>query len=211
MQAERGEGSAASQYTDDLDSLPWIFLSHSGRQKPFVTKLYHALLHAKHRPFFDMDTAVSLPSGLDYPSRIFQACQACKMGVIVLSEDYVRTLWPMIELQHLVRHGRSSNRFIYPLFYNLQPSDLSDPNNLARWEECWAKQAAERKWEEKLLKVQEYMASCGCEIHINLDISSWSKILQGLQYQAERCAKRSIISTMSEPCRIGVSGNTLMQ
>ncbi|KAI5059398.1 hypothetical protein GOP47_0025717 [Adiantum capillus-veneris] len=170
----------AAAANDESLQLPSIFLS---RQKAgFVTHLYHALRHANHRPFFDKDPIDSLRPGLDYPSRIFQACRASKMGVIVLSEDYVTSLWPMLELQHLFLPCSPDVRLIYPLFYELQPSDLAIPANLLRWEECWAKQAA--KWQSRMLELQAFMSSSGCDIQINLDVSSWSEMLKKLQYRS---------------------------
>ncbi|MCO5607454.1 hypothetical protein L7F22_061650 [Adiantum nelumboides] len=140
---------------DSSYSAPWIFLSHSGKQKPnFVTPLYHALLHANHLPFFDQDVVHSLPAGDEYPPRIFQACRDCKMGVVVVSKDYVQRLWPMLELQQLLLLPLDGHRLIYPVFYDLQPADLSKPHNLQSWMKIWEELAAKYNWQRRMLQLQ---------------------------------------------------------
>ncbi|KAI5062171.1 hypothetical protein GOP47_0022710 [Adiantum capillus-veneris] len=175
--------SSSAAHGDDKD-LPWIFLNHSGHQKAeLVEPLYYALHHTGHRPFFDLDCIDSLPSGHSYPTRIFQACLACKMGVVVLSEDYVQSLWPMLELQYLLR-GRPE-RPIYPLFYKLKPSDLTTPANLERWKKCWAKNA--HHWQKSVKRLQEdIISSCSGSrgLQINLDLESWPANLGKLNYRS---------------------------
>ncbi|KAI5074362.1 hypothetical protein GOP47_0010323 [Adiantum capillus-veneris] len=167
----------ADQSVNINEHLPSIFLSHSRRQKlGFVTHLYHALRDVRHLPFFDKDSTHSLPPGIEYPPRIFQACQACKIGVVVLSEGYLTTLWPMLELQHLISHHRR----IYPLFYELQPADLTYPENLSRWKKCWKEN--EERWQQRMSNLQKFMSSNGWEIEIGLAINSWEKNLEKLQY-----------------------------
>ncbi|KAI5080957.1 hypothetical protein GOP47_0004140 [Adiantum capillus-veneris] len=179
-ETSRAKGLATDTF--DADSLPQIFLSHSGEQKPgFVTHLYHALHHANHRPFFDTDPIHSLPVGLDYPPRIFQACKACEMGVVVLSEHYITSLWPMLELQHLML-PTSNARFIYPLFYELQPADLSHSENISRWKKCWEEN--KEKWQQRMSNLQKVMSYSGWDVDIGLDVSSWANNLDKLQYRS---------------------------
>ncbi|KAI5055017.1 hypothetical protein GOP47_0030162 [Adiantum capillus-veneris] len=48
------------------------------------------------------------------------------------------------------------------LFYDLQPSDLSDSFKITRW-----------KSQSRVLQLQDFMSFSGWDFHNNLDISSW--------------------------------------
>ncbi|MCO5571617.1 hypothetical protein L7F22_025363 [Adiantum nelumboides] len=176
---ERGESSTARAAGPPQ---PWIFLSHSGWQKDFVTHLYRELLHVHHHPFFDMDPIRSLPPGLDYSLRIFQACHGCKLGVVVLSHEYMESLWPMLELQHLLLYNR--DRPVYPLFYQLEPADLIKEKNLERWKQSWSEKAP--RWQTRMQELQEMM---GGEVQINLDTTFWPEMLKMLQYRSGQVRK----------------------
>lgn len=73
-----------------------IFLSHSGKQKGFVNDL-HIRLSSSHTVFFDI-TDHSLPPAQKFPPRIFEAARKCKLALVVLSNDFVVSYWPMLEL-----------------------------------------------------------------------------------------------------------------
>ncbi|KAI5062903.1 hypothetical protein GOP47_0021450 [Adiantum capillus-veneris] len=177
---ERGKGSrAAAVGGRNYEAPPFIFLSHSGKQKDFVTDLYQALLRVRHRPFFDKDTTgLSLPPGRDYSVRIFQACHGCKMAVVVLSHDYIENLWPMLELQEFFLHD--PERLIYPLFYELRPADLSNGKNMKRWKDRWSK--SRRRWHQRMVELQNFLGPEG--LKINLDIDKWEENLKKLQYRS---------------------------
>lgn len=65
-----------------------IFLSHSGHEKPFVVQLNKDLREKKHRPFFDQSPD-SLPKAEEFETKIFQAAEQCRLGVVVVSEGYL--------------------------------------------------------------------------------------------------------------------------
>ncbi|KAI5078742.1 hypothetical protein GOP47_0006413 [Adiantum capillus-veneris] len=118
------------------DNVPAIFLSHSGKQKPFVENLYNALRRVNHKAFFDQH---SLPKGSTFPQRIKTAALGCELGVVVLSEDFLTSKWPMVELEILVLQ-RGPKAKVLPLFYKLGPADLGSPANLTRWQQVWKEQ-----------------------------------------------------------------------
>ena len=74
-----------------------IFLSHSGFQKEFVWHLCEALQDRGHSPFFDKLPS-SLPKGERFAELILEAAKQCEMAVVVVSEEYFTSRWPMIEL-----------------------------------------------------------------------------------------------------------------
>ncbi|MCO5575249.1 hypothetical protein L7F22_029049 [Adiantum nelumboides] len=110
-----------------------IFLSHSGKQKGFVKGLFQ-MLSSSYTTFFDI-THHSLPPAENFPSRIFHAAKKCRLAVVVLSNDFVISKWPMLELCTFVKSAPSVK--ILPLFYSLSPSDLKLQSNLEEWRKAW--------------------------------------------------------------------------
>ncbi|KAG0611358.1 hypothetical protein M758_7G135500 [Ceratodon purpureus] len=115
-----------------------IFLSHSGAQKDFVEYLCGELERRHHFPFFDR-RASSLPKGERFPELILKAAQQCKMAVVVISEDYFASKWPMIELNAFVQaRSRSNTRLkILPLFYKLSVLEFGNEERRAQWFKKW--------------------------------------------------------------------------
>jgi hypothetical protein len=76
-----------------------IFLSHSGSQKGFVSDLYHCLVRSGYSVFFDSQHH-SLSPGHHFPAQIRAAACSCKLSIVVLSEEFLTTPWPMREGQN---------------------------------------------------------------------------------------------------------------
>ena len=114
-----------------------IFLSHSGSQKQFVEQLYHEFENEGHYPFFDREHH-SLEIGKEFPPRIFQAAKECKVAVIILTEQFLRSKWPMLELLTFVDAQKEFNRemHLFPVLFNgLKVEDLHEH----LWREEWEK------------------------------------------------------------------------
>ncbi|KAI5063037.1 hypothetical protein GOP47_0021584 [Adiantum capillus-veneris] len=111
-----------------------IFLSHSGAQKGFAKDLYRTLTSHGFSTFFDQNRD-SLPLGEDFPRHILTAASACKLALVVLSDEYLSSKWPMIELC-AVMHATPSVK-ILPLFFRLVPDDLKRKGNLKKWHSKW--------------------------------------------------------------------------
>ena len=96
-----------------------IFVSHSGAQKKFVRKLCRDLEKCYHFAFFD-ERDSSLPKGERFPELILRAAGQCRMAVVVVSEEYFVSKWPMIELHAFVQARLRSNPDlkILPVFSN---------------------------------------------------------------------------------------------
>ncbi|KAG0592267.1 hypothetical protein M758_1G231600 [Ceratodon purpureus] len=126
-----------------LQSKHKIFLSHSGHQKWFVEWLCEDLERHHRFPFFDKRPS-SLPKGDRFPELILEAARLCEMAVVVVSEEYFMSKWPMIELNAFAqaRLGSNPRLKILPLFFGLSTSQFSDPSRQGRWFIEW------RKWAE---------------------------------------------------------------
>lgn len=115
-----------------------MFLSHSGAQKRFVQELFAHLKAENHCPFFDEEES-SLPKGENFVPLIFKAAQHCRVAVVVLSEEFLTSKWPMIELAEFVKARNNGNKELklLPLFYGLSVADTRDETNKRRWRAAW--------------------------------------------------------------------------
>ena len=137
-----------------------VFLSHSGKDKAFVSHLDHRLRSVHHYPFFDVRED-SLPLGDKFADIIFQASKQCRLAIVVVSDDYFKSKWPMLELASFVEAKDGVNREmkILPLFYRLTIVEFKDPERQRLWFEKW-----------EMLK----------ESDERVDISSWENALRVL-------------------------------
>ncbi|KAG0561331.1 hypothetical protein KC19_9G056000 [Ceratodon purpureus] len=116
-----------------------VFLSHSGAQKEFVEQLCVDLEARGYIfPFFDKRQH-SLPKGKDFVPLIKEAAQRCHVAVIVLSEKFLSSKWPMIELAefHAAQQAGNKQLNMLPLFYKLGVDDLDDGAIENRWMLRW--------------------------------------------------------------------------
>ncbi|KAG0562698.1 hypothetical protein KC19_9G165700 [Ceratodon purpureus] len=139
-----------------------VFLSHSGFQKGFVEHLSVELEGCYRFPFFDKRRE-SLPVGGDFPRHIFDAIRQCHVGVVILSEEFITSKWPMMELVAMhervldeVEKGKSNFKVI-PVFFRTSPNDLANHDKCSEWLSCWQELAKENpkrihvgKWEAAL-------------------------------------------------------------
>jgi hypothetical protein len=115
-----------------------VFLSHSGKDKAFVSHLDHRLRSVHHYPFFDMRED-SLPLGDKIADIIFQASKQCRLAIVVVSDDFFMSKWPMLELASFVeaKDGVNHEMKILPLFYRLTVAEFKDPERQRVWFEKW--------------------------------------------------------------------------
>ena len=152
--------------TDEDPVLPKhhnIFLSHSGAQKEFVEQLC-VDLESRHRfPFFDKRSS-SLPKGESFPSHIKAAVAQCKMMVVVVSEEYFTSKWPMIELNGFVQASKTkaNSKKILPLFYGLNVKEFSESERQKKWFTKWEEMAKADdrikvdEWKESLERLRPF-------------------------------------------------------
>jgi hypothetical protein len=137
-----------------------VFLSHSGKDKAFVSHLDRRLRSVHHYPFFDVRED-SLPVGDKFADIIFQASKQCQLAIVVVSDDFFMSKWPMLELASFVeaKDGVNPEMKILPLFYRLTVAEFKDPERQRVWFEKW-----------KMLK----------ETHERVDILSWRNAVRVL-------------------------------
>ena len=143
----------------DLDPKHKVFLSHSGKQKDFVEQLYLDLQRLDRYVFFDKDPN-SLPIGEDFPRLIFKAIQQCHVGVVILSDEFFTSKWPMMELVAMVEEARKrefSFKIIPVFLHSLLQDICEDSPKLIEWQSLWKKWALGnpkrinvKEWEDSL-------------------------------------------------------------
>lgn len=116
-----------------------MFLSHAGKQKPFVIDLYNTFINwprcPRIDPFFDQ-SGQSLPKGEEFPDRVFKAARNCVVAVVILTKEFVTSKWPMLELLTFVEAQETTNPSLklLPVFYDDLPTSNIDESWIAAWE-----------------------------------------------------------------------------
>ena len=120
-----------------------IFLSHSGAQKGFVEQLCVDLeARGYFFPFLDQRHH-SLPKGKDFVPLIKEAARLCHVAVMVLSNEFLCSKWPMIELAefHAAQQAENHHLNMLPLFYKLSVDDLDEKAIKNCWMPIWIQHA----------------------------------------------------------------------
>ena len=120
-----------------------IFLSPSGAQKRFVEHLCDELERCHRYPFFDLREE-SLPIGENFVKHIFAAIKHCYVGIVILSEVFFRSKWPMMELAAMADEFEKGRDFkLIPVFLRTSIADFDNPENQKQWQERWEVMAKE--------------------------------------------------------------------
>ena len=95
-------------------------------------------LERRHRFAFYDKRSMSLPKGEKFPALIKSAVKQCEMMVVVVSEEYFRSKWPMIELHTFMEASkRNSKMRILPLFFGLSAEEFNEQSRQQEWFKVW--------------------------------------------------------------------------
>ncbi|XP_039040448.1 TMV resistance protein N-like isoform X1 [Hibiscus syriacus] len=100
-----------------------VFLSFRGEdtRKNFTDHLYDAL---KRRGIVTFRDDPKLEAGEEIAPELFKAIQQSWCSVIVFSETYAFSGWCLEELAEIVKQKNDKGHKVFPIFYNVDPSDL---------------------------------------------------------------------------------------
>ncbi|TYG96217.1 hypothetical protein ES288_A11G331100v1 [Gossypium darwinii] len=100
-----------------------VFLSFRGEdtRKNFTDHLYHALKRSGIITFKDDP---KLEAGEEIAPDLFKAIQQSWCSVIVFSESYASSGWCLDELSEIVKQKNDKGCKVFPVFYDVDPSDL---------------------------------------------------------------------------------------
>ena len=81
----------------------------------------------------------SLPLGEKFADIIFQASKQCQLAIVVVSDNFFMSKWPMLELASFVeaKNGVNPEMKILPLFYKLTIDQFQDLERRMVWFERW--------------------------------------------------------------------------
>jgi hypothetical protein len=193
-----------------------IFLSHSGAQKDFVEQLFEDLERCDRHSFFDKHWD-SLPIGENFPQHIFDAIKQCRVGVVILSEEFfTRSKWPMIELAAMVKEAntRESSFKIMPVFFCISLDQFRDNSKRKEWRSYWEGLALEDKrinvkeWEDAL----KYLHPLNGMVYDGLGEVKFRKAIIDEVCRAvppEMRLEDSYIQGRSRMCKVRISGHRM--
>lgn len=65
-----------------------------------------------------------LRKGEEITPALFKAIQRSRIAIVVLSENYASSSFCLDELSHILDYIKGKGRFVWPVFYNVDPSDV---------------------------------------------------------------------------------------
>ncbi|XP_022874291.1 TMV resistance protein N-like [Olea europaea var. sylvestris] len=100
-----------------------VFLSFRGEdtRKGFVDHLY-TTLHEKGIDTFKDD--IELKRGSSISPLLQNAIERSKVALVIFSENYADSTWCLEEIAKIVECNQKFGQKIYPVFYNVEPSDV---------------------------------------------------------------------------------------
>ncbi|XP_010025819.3 TMV resistance protein N-like isoform X2 [Eucalyptus grandis] len=139
-----------------------VFLSFRGldTRKNFTDCLYHDLVQSGIHTFRD---AEKLQVGDSIGDELHQAIKNSRIYIPVLSKNYANSKWCLMELAQMVKSKRSSaQRQIFPIFYDVEPSDVKLKTNtyeraLSQHEKKYGSRRV-LEWREALIEVSKLKA-----------------------------------------------------
>ena len=140
---KRPKGSQTESGSSSLCEPFDVFISHAGEDKATIAIPLRERLHEKG--FSAFVDEVDMSPGTDAKRAMSRAMETAKIGVIVLSPEFVVRKWPMRELmcflrrreEHLSKKGDDEVTIpmIIPFFYRLSIKELYDEPKLDRTDE----------------------------------------------------------------------------
>ncbi|TYI03715.1 hypothetical protein ES332_A11G360200v1 [Gossypium tomentosum] len=123
-----------------------VFLSFRGEdtRKNFTDHLYAAL---KRNGIVTFRDDPKLEAGEEIASELLKAIQQSWCSVIVFSETYAFSSWCLEELAEIVKQHNNDGHKVFPIFYDVDPSDLrKQKGKIQRWRNALIQVAAIKGW-----------------------------------------------------------------
>ncbi|XVE83989.1 hypothetical protein DITRI_Ditri16bG0133000 [Diplodiscus trichospermus] len=132
-----------------------VFLSFRGEdtRKNFTDHLYAALIRSGIVTFMDDPR---LETGEEIAPKLIKAIQESWCSIIVFSKTYAFSGWCLSELTHIVEQRNMRGHKIFPIFYDVDPSDLRKQTKKVEetFEETYKENKDKvKKWQRALSEV----------------------------------------------------------
>ncbi|KAL9685589.1 hypothetical protein QQ045_023040 [Rhodiola kirilowii] len=106
-----------------------VFLSFRGEdvRNGFVGHLFNGLRREGFRVFMDND---GLEHGMDIQIKLLEAIEQSKVSIVTLSPRYADSRWCLDELTRIIKLNASPDRFVLPVFLDMEPTDVRHQTGL---------------------------------------------------------------------------------
>ena len=114
----------ASMSSLSSSSTPYeVFLSFRGvdTRRGFTDHLYAALQRKGILTFRDDE---ELERGKSISPELLKAIEESRFAIVIFSRNYAFSTWCLVELAHIVKCMRERKLMIWPIFYDVDPSDV---------------------------------------------------------------------------------------
>ncbi|KAK4580799.1 hypothetical protein RGQ29_024445 [Quercus rubra] len=114
----------ASMSSPSSSSTPYeVFLSFRGvdTRRGFTDHLYAALQRKGILTFRDDE---ELERGKSISPELLKAIEESRFAIVIFSRNYAFSTWCLVELAHIVKCMRERKLTIWPIFYDVDPSDV---------------------------------------------------------------------------------------
>ena len=114
----------ASMSSLSSSSTPYeVFLSFRGvdTRRGFTDHLYAALQRKGILTFRDDE---ELERGKSISPELLKAIEESRFAIVIFSRNYAFSTWCLVELAHIVKCMRERRLMIWPIFYDVDPSDV---------------------------------------------------------------------------------------
>ncbi|KAK6772905.1 hypothetical protein RDI58_028143 [Solanum bulbocastanum] len=128
-----------------------VFLSFKGNdtRRTFVSHLYNALIERRIDVFKDDDR---LEIGKSIYDELPKVIEESKFAIVIFSERYASSKWCLDELAHIIKCRKELDQIVIPIFYNVNPSDVSHQN--PPFAESFSQH--EEKYKDDIEKIQRW-------------------------------------------------------
>ncbi|KAM7461428.1 hypothetical protein LguiA_029549 [Lonicera macranthoides] len=132
-----------------------VFLSFYGQdiRHGFTDFLYTYLCGAGISTFRDNE---GLHVGEEIGPELLKAINDSKIYIPIFSKNYAYSKWCLIELAHMVKCQENGDRMIFPIFYDVDPSEVQHPHT-GSYEKAFRQH--KKKFDEN--KVQQWEEALG--------------------------------------------------
>ncbi|XP_030924500.1 TMV resistance protein N-like [Quercus lobata] len=127
IQEKEESSQGASMSSPSSSSTPqWkyeVFLSFRGvdTRRGFTDHLYAALQRKGILTFRDDE---ELERGKSISPELLKAIEESRFAIVIFSRNYAFSTWCLVELAHIVKCMRERKLMIWPIFYDVDPSDV---------------------------------------------------------------------------------------
>ena len=100
-----------------------VFLSFRGvdTRRGFTDHLYAALQRKGILTFRDDE---ELERGKSISPELLKAIEESRFAIVIFSRNYAFSTWCLVELAHIIKCMRERKLMIWPIFYDVDPSDV---------------------------------------------------------------------------------------